>query len=516
MTEFIPAALMRILNETPELSTARLVGGCVRDWLLGRVPHDFDIEVYGVSYPALGKALARWGQVNLVGRSFGVLKLTTASSETFDFSLPRRDSKTAPGHQGFEVSFDPTITPREAAERRDFTLNALAYDPRERRVLDYFGGEADLRNRVLRHTSAAFVEDPLRVLRGMQFAGRFGLHAAPETIELCRRIKSSFRELSVERVREEWFKWAAQSLRPSAGLHFLAATEWIEHFPELHALMGVPQDPEWHPEGDVFTHTCHCCDALVQLPGWQSADAESRTAWMLAVLAHDFGKPPCTHEASKDGRPRIVSPQHDELGVPVAETFLARINAPNAIRERVVPLVRCHMAHLNPINDRYVRRLSKRLQPETIASLCLVITADASGRPPKAPGIPAGAAALAALAAELQLQTAAPRPILQGRHLIELGMIPGKPFGAILDAAFEAQLEGRFADLPGAWRWLDGLSPSALPAEARAPLRRKLAAPSRSAPPKSDPEDAGSQPHEPAPHTPSPSAPGGERRPQGG
>ena len=304
MSAWIPDELRQILGETPELARAFLVGGCVRDWLLGAANKDFDVEVFGVNCEQLAGALARWGRTDLVGRSFGVVKLTTHDGNTFDFSIPRRDSKVAPGHKGFEVTFDPAITPREAAARRDFTLNALMFDPRRGEVLDFFGGQEDLRNRVLRHTSAAFAEDPLRVLRGMQFAARFDLTAAPETIEECRRIKGGYAELAVERVRDEWFKWAAKSTKPSAGLKFLEDTEWLEHFPEVNALRGVPQDPEWHPEGDVFTHTCHCCDALAELPEWRGADETTRQVLMLAMLAHDFAKPQTTHEAEREGRDR--------------------------------------------------------------------------------------------------------------------------------------------------------------------------------------------------------------------
>src|ERR1051326_2452847 len=247
MTEFIPTELAGILAETPALKESYLVGGCVRDWLLERPNKDFDVEVFGAGYDHLVAALSRWGRTDLVGRSFGVVKLTTNGGAIYDFTIPRRDSKVAPGHKGFEISFDPGITPNEAAARRDFTINALMFDPRRGVVLDFFGGQEDLRNRVLRHTSEAFVEDPLRVLRGMQFAGRFGLTAAPETVELCRRIKGGCQELAVERVREEWFKWAEKSAVPSRGLRFLAETEWIEHFPEVNALRGTPQDPDWHP-----------------------------------------------------------------------------------------------------------------------------------------------------------------------------------------------------------------------------------------------------------------------------
>jgi len=463
MSVLMPEELAVIFAETPELAQAYFVGGGVRDWLLGSVNKDFDIEVFGVSYEQLERALARWGRTDLVGHSFGVVKLRTRAGRTFDFSIPRRDSKVAPGHKGFEISFDPVITPHDAAARRDFTINALMFDPRRSEILDFFGGREDLRNRILRHTSGAFVEDPLRVLRGMQFAARFDLRAAPETIELCRDIKPGYRELAVERVREEWFKWAEKSVKPSCGLRFLAETEWVEHFPEIHALIGTPQDPEWHPEGDVFTHTCHSLDALVKLPGWQAADTDSRIVVALAVLAHDFAKPPTTREEMKDGRLRIASPGHEEAGGPLAVQFLERINAPTAIRERVVPLVANHLAHLQTLSDRSVRRLARRLEPATIQELLLVITADQFGRPPKPSVISESVLALQAKAAELQVQRRAPIPILMGRHLMELGFKPGKEFGVILDAAFDAQLEGKFADVPGALRWLDAEPGLSLP-----------------------------------------------------
>jgi tRNA nucleotidyltransferase (CCA-adding enzyme) len=454
MGGLLTAELERILAETPELKGAYLVGGCVRDWLLGLPPEDIDIEVFGLTYEQLAAALSRWGATDVVGRSFGVVKLRLAAGQTYDFSIPRRESKTGPGHTGFRTSFDPAITPEEAAARRDYTLNALMYDPRARQVLDFFGGESDLRQRVLRHTSAAFVEDPLRVLRGMQLAGRFNLTAAPQTVALCREIRSGFTELAVERVREEWFKWAAKSQAPSAGLRFLAATGWVEHFPELAALIGVPQDPEWHPEGDVFAHTCHCCDALAQLESWRAADETSRVVYLMAVLAHDFGKPATTREEIQNGRTRIVSPGHEPAGGLLAEAFLERIGSPGAIIKRVVPLVKNHLAHLQTINERFVRRLARRLEPETIEGLCLVITADAFGRPPRPPVAPPGLTELQKVAAQLKIHDSAPKPILQGRHLVAAGRLPGPEFSRILHAAYEAQLDGHFTDLPGALLWL--------------------------------------------------------------
>jgi len=451
----LPEELAYLLRQVPALARAYLVGGCVRDALLGMAHKDFDLEVYGVDYETLERGLSAHGRVDLVGKSFGVIKFSAESGGQWDFSLPRRDSKMSAGHKGFQVEFDPNIEPRAAASRRDFTINALMFDPRAGEYLDFFGGREDLAKRILRHTSSAFVEDPLRVLLGMQFAARFDLTPAPETVALCRSIVHTLPELAVERVGMEWFKWAALSQRPSAGLRFLKDTGWLRHFPEVAALDGTPQDPEWHPEGDVFTHTCHCCDALAELPEWRQADATTRRGLMFAVLAHDFAKPQTTHVAERDGQKRIVSPGHEELGGPLAESFLTRIDAPNEIKERVVPLVKRHLAHLQPANDRSVRRLANALKPSTIEELCLVMIADHFGRPPKPRTIHSGITELRTKADELRLRESAPKPLLQGRHLVARGLTPGKQFRKLLDEAFEAQLEGAFTDLDGALKWLD-------------------------------------------------------------
>lgn len=453
MLSVLPPILVRILRETPSLGRAYLVGGGVRDWLLGVPCKDVDVEVFGLGFEDLIAALSNWGSVDLVGREFGVVKLT-ADGQTFDFALPRRDSKIAPGHQGFTVEFDPDLDPSKAAARRDFTINALMFDPRRGELLDFFGGEDDLRKRTLRHTSPAFREDPLRVLRGMQFAARFDLAASPETLALCRGMAPGFPELAADRVFGEWFKWASRSQAPSAGLRFLRDSGWLGPFPELAALIGVPQDPLWHPEGDVWTHTLHCLDALVTLPGWKSADEETRIVLSFAVLTHDLAKPACTSTVEKNGRVAIVSPGHEPAGAPLAEAFLRRLGAPNALIERVPPLVAHHLAHLQETSPRAVRRLANRLAPATIHELILVMTADAFGRPPLPRVAPPGVAALETSARALELDAKAPRPILLGRHLVARGLNPGPGFKPILDAAFEAQLEGAFSDLAGAEAWL--------------------------------------------------------------
>lgn len=473
MNESLPPDLSKVLNETAELSRAFLVGGCVRDALLQLPTTDYDIEVFGIGYEELARTLARWGKVDLVGRSFGVVKLTTRPGHTYDFSIPRRDSKTAPGHKGFEIKFEPGLTPKDAAARRDYTINALMFDPRERKILDFFGGESDLQNRILRHTSAAFPEDPLRVLRGMQFSARFNLTAAKETIELSRSIKSSYPELARERVREEWFKWAEKSTRPSRGLEFLQATEWIEHFPELNRMRGIPQDPEWHPEGDVWVHTLHCCDAMAELPEWRDSNVETRIVLMLAVLLHDTGKALTTTEALKRGEPRIVSPCHEDASGPLAESFLDRINAPHAIREHVVPLVVNHMAHFHQVSDRALRRLSKRLEPENIRSLVTLMTADSFGRPPLPRRVPENVIAIRDRAEALAIQEKPPEPILLGRHLLEFGFRPGPDLGRLLHEAYEAQLSGIIVDLLSALDW--AANAPTTPTEISAAIRRRRA-----------------------------------------
>ncbi|MBI2498467.1 MAG: polynucleotide adenylyltransferase, partial [Opitutae bacterium] len=348
-----------------------LVGGCVRDWQLGLEPKDIDIEVYGLDYDAMGRALAPFGPTDVVGRSFGVLKVRLEGAE-YDFSLPRRESKTGAGHRGFAVAPDPSLTEAEAAARRDFTINAMAYDPFADRVLDFHGGAGDLKQKVLRHTSPAFTEDPLRVLRAFQFAARFELTLAPETAALCRDISGSYAELPVERIWGEWDKWAVKAVKPSAGLAVLKQSGWLGHFPEVAALDGLPQEPEWHPEGDVFVHTGHCLDALVRLGTWQDSLPAARRILSFSVLAHDFGKATTTKQAQRRGRLRWVSPEHEAAGGPLAERFLQRIGAPLELTEHVRPLVVNHLLHHQGalmVRDTTVRRLARKIEPATIDQL---------------------------------------------------------------------------------------------------------------------------------------------------
>ena len=318
-----------------------LVGGCVRDYILGIPSKDVDCEVFGLNIEKLVSVLESFGKVDLVGKSFGVVKLTTRT-EDYDFSLPRKDNKVGVGHKDFEVEVDHTMTPREAAERRDFTINAMSMDI-DGNLIDPFGGEADLKIGQLEPTSVYFKEDALRVLRGMQFAGRFDLEASIDAEIYAREMKSDYKYLSLHRIRTEWEKWALKSVKPSMGLQFLMDTDWIEFYPELNDLVELHQSPVHHPEGDVFTHTGMVCDAAADIATRENLNDEDRLVLVLSALCHDLGK--ATTTIVEDGR--IKSPGHAKAGEKLTESLLTSMGFSDKVIERVVPLVVCHMDALN-------------------------------------------------------------------------------------------------------------------------------------------------------------------------
>lgn len=431
-----------------------LVGGLVRDALLGRPEgKDLDIEVFGLGIDALVETLSGQGKVHQVGRSFGVLKMQLEDGSDLDVSLPRRESKEGRGHKGFLVEPDPTMSLREAALRRDFTCNAMAWDPASEELIDHFGGCKDLEDRVLRATSERFAEDPLRVLRGMQLAGRFAMRAEPGTLDLCRRLASEAETLATERVWGEWHKWAGRATAPAYGLELLRDAGWRALYPELEALEECPQDPEWHPEGDVWTHTQLVCDAAAEVAERDALPGDERAVLMLAALCHDLGKPETTFE---DEEGRIRSPMHAEK-LDTIEAFLMRIGAPEKVRRRVLALSRHHLAYLGfSGSKRHVRRLARALgdEGETLAMLGRLAEADHGGRPPLPGGLPPAMVSMLEVAKEIAADESAPKPILMGRHLIDAGVAPGPAMGEILEEAFEAQLDGAFGDLAGALDWM--------------------------------------------------------------
>jgi len=432
-----------------------LVGGAVRDTLLGEESKDCDIEVYGVDLDELANALQVCGKIDLVGKSFGVVKLRVSDTLQYDFAIPRTDSKVGSGHRGFDIHFDPTLTPKVASARRDFTINAIMYDLHTGKLLDFWGGINDLQNKVLRHVSPAFSEDPLRVLRGMQFAGRFELTAAPETICFCREIFDSYRELPADRIREEWIKWAQKSVKPSCGILFLEQCGWIAHYPEIKRLRDCPQDPIWHPEGDVLTHSLLACDTLVRQDGWQELDKDTRTVLLLAMLCHDFGKPDTLTYEVMDGITRIRTKGHNMAGTPHVRAFLKNISLPNHLCRRVIPLVENHLLTLSceTYSDRAVRRLSVRLHPENIDHLLRIILADCHGRDGE--NIPQ-VKTLREKARLLNLGSATPQKLITGSDVIEMSKLTSGPtIGKILNIAWKTQLDGKFTTREEALQWLN-------------------------------------------------------------
>jgi tRNA nucleotidyltransferase (CCA-adding enzyme) len=420
---------------------ALVVGGWVRDDLLGQPSKDLDVEVFGVPADALRALLERFGRVESVGESFAVYKLGG-----LDVSLPRRESKTGRGHKGFAVEGDPTLSIEEAARRRDFTINAMSRDPLTGETLDPFGGRADLDARVLRAVDpATFADDSLRVLRALQFAARFELTLAPETKALCRRLPLD--DLPPERVWGEVEKLLLGARRPSIGFALALELDVVHRlWPELEALVGCPQEPEWHPEGDVWVHTLMVIDeARGRLEGLERGPA---AAMMLGAVCHDLGKPATT--AVIDGRVR--SPGHEEGGVAPATALLDRLNVHSLdgydVRRAVLGLVAHHLKpsafHKSPapVTDGAFRRLAQKVDLELLARFA---RADCHGR--------GGRFDCSAMdwfierARALGVEHAAPAPIVMGRHLIALGVAPGPGMGAILTQIYERQLDGEITTL---------------------------------------------------------------------
>ena len=438
-----------------------VVGGAVRDALLGLAATDFDVEVYGVSYDKLAEFLSLRGRVDLVGRSFGVVKFTASQSGTFDFSIPRRDSKVGSHHRDFLAVFDPRITPKEAASRRDFTINSMGFDAITGELLDFFGGADDLHNRVLRATSAAFSEDPLRVLRGLQFACRFSLSVDPKTAEMSRSIVHEYSTLARERVAGEFLKWATKSADPGRIADYLRETGWLVHYPEIDKLFGVPQDPQWHPEGDVGVHTMYVLNEASRIAERDQLDDHDRAILLFSALAHDFAKPATTELRDRDGQLRWTSWGHEPAGGPMARAFLERIGIQASIVDPVVKLVESHLAHHaiagadGAITKRAVRRLALRISPANIQQLARLIEADASGRPPLEKGLPPTAQKMLDAARDEAVHTGPQAPLLLGRHVLPyFDNRSGKHIGDVARIAYAAQADGAFSTEEEALRWL--------------------------------------------------------------
>ena len=415
---------------------ALVVGGFVRDRLLGLTSKDLDLEVFGLAPDALIALLARLGRVEPVGQSFPVFKIGAV-----DVALPRRESKTGRGHKGFTVVGDPDMSFEEAVRRRDFTINAIGWDPLNDEYIDPCGGQTDLAHRVLKVVDPErFADDSLRVLRAMQFAARFDLTLEPESANICRAIPLD--DLPAERVWGEVEKLLLLARHPSIGLALgLDLGVVARLFPELLALVGCQQEPQWHPEGDVWVHTLMVVDEA--RGAIDDLDRAQQAIVMLGAVCHDFGKPATTRVI--DGRIRSLG--HEEAGVEPARSLLDRLNVNSMdgvdVRGQVLGIVAHHLNpgawHKSPtgVGDGAFRRLAAKVDMELLAR---VARADCRGR--------GGGFDCSAMdwfverARRLGVEHEAPAPLVMGRHLLALGVAPGPRMGEILKAIYEQQLDG--------------------------------------------------------------------------
>jgi tRNA nucleotidyltransferase (CCA-adding enzyme) len=421
---------------------ALIVGGWVRDRVRGRPSKDVDIEVFGIPQDRLASLLGASGRVEAVGQSFPVYKVFGAADADggIDVALPRRESKRGRGHKGFEVYGDPFLSIEDAARRRDFTVNAIAWDPLTGAYEDPFDGRGDIARRLLRAVDpSAFGDDSLRVLRAVQFAARFEFTLHDDTATLCRTI--ALDDLPSERIWGELEKLLLQAARPSIGFALALDLGVVDRvLPEMKPLVGCEQEPDWHPEGDVWTHTLMVIDKARELNA--DLDRPRMITVMLGAICHDLGKPATT--AFIDGR--IRSMEHEEAGVEPTLRLLDRLNIHTIdgfdVRAQVVGLVANHlkpgMFHkAENVGDGAFRRLAQKVDLELLAR---VARADCLGR---AGGFDCSAMDwFEARARALGVEHQPPPPLVLGRHLLALGLEPGPRIGEILRQVYERQLDG--------------------------------------------------------------------------
>lgn len=410
---------------------ALFVGGYVRDQLLGADCKDIDIEVYGIPPETLRALLGELGGVIEKGAAFGVLGLAHTN---LDVAMPRRESRTGERHRDFDVSVDPFLSLREASRRRDFTINAMLMDVLTGELIDEWGGRGDLEARIVRHVSdETFADDALRVFRAAQFAARFGAELAPETQALCARMDVT--QLSRERVFEELCKALLKAEQPSVFFRVLAATNHLmEFFPEVARMRGVPQNPAYHPEGDVFEHTMLVLDCAAGLRG----QAEWPLGFMLAALCHDLGKVNAT-EIAPDGK--ITAYAHPQTGVPLAEAQLGRLTSHVKLVRYVTSMVELHMRPNALANSRSKKKKTRLLFDASACpfDLILLSRADASGKT----DAPYDMGNWHFLVERLEdYRQVLQRPMVTGQDLVAAGLQPGEEFKHLLERARELHFAG--------------------------------------------------------------------------
>lgn len=430
-----------------------LVGGFVRDHIIDHPSNDLDIELYGLtSLETLETLLRPYGKLGLYGKSFGVLKLNYGKY-TIDFSPPRTESKSGFGHKGFETQWHSDLDFASAARRRDFTINAIGYDPITATLLDPYQGSEDLRAKRLRCVDPdTFIDDPLRVLRAIQFAARFDLTCDEELLELCRRMieEGALEELPKERIFEEIKKLLLKSPKPSIGLELLREMGGLSFFTPLDQMESTPQNPISHPEGSVWNHTLMALDTMASQ---REGEWRHDMVLMLAILLHDIGKPATTTLINQE----IKAPKHATIGVEIALRWLEKITEDKALIESILPLIRYHgwpkKLHRYQATASEILHLSTRVN---LFDLILVAKADFYGR--TFMGIlPESFEAgdwLYQNAHSLGVLHEPPAALIQGRDLIALGLSPSEEFKSILNHAYDAQLDQLFETHKDGMQWV--------------------------------------------------------------
>lgn len=408
---------------------AFLVGGAARDLLMGHEPKDIDIEVHGIDLDELEKVLRNYGPVSLVGKSFGVLRL---HSIDVDWSIPRTDSA---GRKP-QVELDAHMSIQDAFRRRDLTINALGIDLSTYELIDPFNGLNDIKHKRLRTPDAhLFVQDPLRFYRVMQFVGRFEFTPDKELNHVCSTM--DLHDVSQERIETEFEKLFLKSRQPSLGIEWLRTVDrQKEILPELHALIGVAQDPQLHPEGDAYVHTLMALDIAAQIA---CADEYEKLTLMWATLCHDLGK--LTTSELVDGHIRSLG--HAQASVEPTQKLMSRITHKKESIDAVCKLIAHHMDPVqfvvNNAQPAAYKRLARKLAPQTnLITLTKLAQADQLGNRHHIEQFEAQARAL-------EILQEAEKPILQGRDLLDV-VAPGPELGKLLEIAYEIQISQGIKD----------------------------------------------------------------------
>lgn len=430
----ISPAASRIAEIIEEAGAAAwITGGACRDEIMGIAPRDFDFEAFGASKDAIAEAIRAAGiSAKIAGAAYSIIIASIDGEE-------------------IEISIAPDSISR-AAMRRDITANAIYFRPATGEWCDPFGGRADIEAGIIRAT-AGFPDDPCRMMRAARFAARFGWEIEPATAAMIRAMAPRMSEIAIERIWPE-FEKAFAAERPGDFIRAMAEIGIIGFFPEIADMIGCPQDAEWHPEGDAFEHTACTMDAAARICRRDGITGEDRIAFIAGAMAHDMGKP-ATTIIREDGR--IASPGHAAAGIEIAARFFERCGIGSSrIASRAIAMTAEHMAHTGEISPRGIRRIAARIAARgaTMIDIFRIIEADMAGRPPIEPAIPASAIRMMEIAEAEAISAQAPAAIIMGRHCIAAGIRPGPAMGAMIRAAFEAQIEGEFSDEAGGIAWI--------------------------------------------------------------